>query len=937
MLVEIIPMESKHYSISQLLAIRGTKLQCSLEQTLLDNAQENPVLTGILRNKQFIPQRRVPLISRANMEIRKSSGDSERQAPTKLQASQATAPLHGHPVRTLRHVKADVSQLDGYAGRQLDGQDAEPELQPEAPAQRPVLPDQKRKGFEQFYEAVRSPTHVRVTAGGRIVPNTIDASHSSPTGKSSRERTAGEINGVQPSLGQAFNGPFMPGPPLMGPVHPSMHSGFSMIAPGPSPMVPYGGFAMPPFGIAQAPAQAQFAPLNSGAIPVGNVDDKNDQNDGVIPNSGPMPMHPFGGQWFLPPHPMMSMGMQFPGTPMMPMAFGPVGQPMMYQHTPQPMPTAGVRPFTPNVAQTEACPVSSIRPSIITKNQLAGLRSSLKKAEAQLAYNRHQIDEKHMEEYARQLRSDIKHFEIKLKGELALEDNTLPQRSDSKEVNEAKTMKESKPAAESRKTFISVSSGDAEIKNEPVHGVHSNATEEPRNSRHRKRDRLKLAVNTSAAFAPFINSNTFATVSPVPFDPAGQHQSKEFDSTHIRKQSSGLPVSAALAPVFQPRSDIRRPSEDTPPVSAVSKGEKDIRGKVFFGVIPANSEEAHRLTFGAPPTPALRMEQFSKFCRENPGLGLPYLRGEVPFGMDPSPDIKDYIYHRPLNQDEEMAKHLFWSDAPEHLRANFPKFDGKNFYPPSPEKPRMVTSKLPTGRPEEDYGFSLKSAGIDPFAPLEPYCEDPFEKMTEARKEKQVMDLKRDTKSDNVTSPMKRRNKSRPVAHFNSQGLDQSKDSTGSSDNVIETDSERAYFNSWQRVTAAATALPGAVTSENAQGYLPQYATGNAAASLSPAIANAANQSTRLSSSKLNDNGKLDASQGLLVAPTDGRVENQPPSRFIRRSATAASNITALISNIPEPSPLCCERVVLGTHIVHLVLGSLLFKGRWKIGGMKKE
>ncbi|KAK1672471.1 hypothetical protein BDP55DRAFT_750573 [Colletotrichum godetiae] len=961
-------MESTHYSISQLLAIRGTKLQYLLEQKLLENAKENPILTGIIRHKRpFVPQR-APLVSRANMEVRQSSsGDSEFQAPAKLQAPQVLAPLHDKPVRTLRHITADVSQLDGHSGPQLDGQDAEPEHQPELPSQRSVLPDQKRKGFEQFYEAVRSPTHVRVTAGGRIVPNTLDASHSSPTGKSIRERTNIDINGVQSPMGQAFNGQFMPGTPLMGPIHSAMQSTFPMMAPGPNPMVSFGGFAMPPFGVPQAPTQAQFAPLNSGMIAVGNSNEKKDPNSGVIPNTGAMPMPPFGGQWFLPPHPMMPMGMQYtggptyPGAPMMPMGFGPVGQPMgqpmMYQQPPQSMPTAGARPFTPNVP-AESCPVSSIRPSIITKNQLAGLRSSLKKAEAQLAYNRHQIDEKHMEEYARQLRSDIEHFEIKLKGELALEDNTLSQRSDAKDVSEAKTSKESKPtAAESRKTLMSVSSGDADIKNVPVHNSRSNVTEEPKNPRHRKRDRLKLAVDTSAASAPYINSTVFATISPVPFDPTGQNQTRDSDSLHFRKQSTGLPVSAALAPVFQPRSDLRRPNENTPPVSAVPKAGKETGDKVFHGILRRNQEASDRLFSGGPPTPDLD-EQLAELNRENPVLGMAYLVGQVPFGMDPSPDIRDYVYHRPLNQDEEMAKHLYWSNAPSHLRANFPFFDGRSFWLSSPEKaPRCVVSdERVAGRLEEEYRLAIKG-DKNPFAALE--------RLTGPNMEQAVKDLKRDTKSDNVTSPMKRRYKSRPVAHFNSQGLHKSKDSTISSDNVVKSDSEKAYFNScvrtWsEKVTASATALPGAVTSENAQGYVPQYAIGHAAASLSPAIANAANQSTRLSPSKLDDNGKSDTSQSLLVASADVRVENQPPGLSIHLSrnaigiyllcydyenafqtlvriilsAMAASDINALISSIRDPPALYSKEVVLDTQIMHLVLVTALSLGRWRIESM---
>ncbi|OHW92640.1 hypothetical protein CSPAE12_08748 [Colletotrichum incanum] len=879
-------MDSTHYSIAQLLAIRGSKLQTSLERKLLEDAKNNTVL-NILRQKHLGRQRRLTFLSRNNMEIRKSSSsDSQDQEPIKPQAPQAIAPLHDQAVhQSVRHLTGDVSQLDGQAGRQLDGQDAEPDLLPEAPPQRPVLPDQKRKGFEQFYEAVRSPTHVRVTAGGRIVPNTLEASQSSPTGKSSRERLAGDVNGNQPPLGQPFNGtPFLPGPPLMGPMHPAMHSAFSMMTTGNTPMPPFGGFAMQPFALSQVPSQTAFSHLTGGANPAGNPEDKKEHEHAAATTTAPMPMPPLGGQWFLPPHPIMSMGMQFPGGPMMPMAFSPMGQPMLYQQPPQPVPATGTKSFT-SAVQTESCPVSSIRPSIITKNQLAGLRSSLKKAEAQLAYNRHQIDEKHMEEYARQLRSDIEHFEIKLKGELALEENTLPRRNDMKEKSESKIANELKPADDCRKALFS-STTDAESKNEPVRNAPTKTIEEHKATRSRKKERVKLAVDTYMASAPFINSNMFASISSVHLDPTGQQQKQGSD--HARKPSTGLPVSAARAPVFQPRLDPRRPSENTPPVSAATNGEKDARGTRFYGPIPTNLEESRLLSSIAPPTPAHDIEEFSNFARDNAGLGLPYLVGEVPFGMDPSPDLKDYIYHRPLNHDEEMAKHLFWTDAPQHLRQKFPKFDGKDFYPISPEKkprPRMVSSNLPTGRPEQDYGFTLPTADLDPFAPLEPYREDTLQKLMP--KERELKDMKRDTKSDNVTSPMKRRNKFRPVAYFNSQGLDESKQSSGSSENVVETESERAYFNScvrtWsERVTAAATALPGAVTSENAHGYLPQYTIGHAAASMSPAIAKLANQSTRLSSSKLNEEGRMSTSLGLQSASADGQVENRPPSGFAR-------------------------------------------------------
>ncbi|OLN87175.1 hypothetical protein CCHL11_03656 [Colletotrichum chlorophyti] len=881
MLVEI-SMDPNHYSAEKLLALRGSKGQTSFEHKLLDDAKENRVLSGILRHKHnFSRQKKLAFSTRNNSEARKSSsGDFNGQVMLKAEAPPAVAQLHDQTLpKSSNHIPQEVNQLDGEAGRQLDGQDADCEDQYEAP-QRPTLPDQKRKGFEQFYEAVRSPTHVRVTAGGRIVPNTLDASNSSPTGKGSRDRLNGGLNGFQAPNNQAFNSAhFLPGHPMLGPLHPAVHPAFPIMAPGPGAMSPFGGFPIPPFALSQVPSQTTFSHPVGSVNPSNNIEEKTKQDEGPVSTSAPLPMPPFSGQWFLPPHPMMPMGMQFSGAPMMPVGFGPMGQPIVYPQPLQPTSATGPRPFASTV-QAESCPVSSIRPSIITKNQLSGLRSSLKKAEAQLAYNRHQIDEKHMEEYARQLRSDIEHFEIKLKGELALEDNSIaPRKETTEKVEPTKDPNELKTTTGTRKKLFSLSFVGAEAMKIPTRTVSSKTPDEPKTTRPRRKDRAKLEVDTSLASAPFIHSGVFPAVDI--------NDAIANDAADDLRKPSGLPVSAALAPVFQPRPSAR-PSDNTPPVSAVTKENHEGGGNRFFGPIPANLEESRYLSSVAPPTPAHDVEEFSNFARDNAGLGLPYLVGEVPFGMDPSPDIRDYIYHRPLTQDEEMAKHLFWSDAPEHLRHKFPKFDGKDFFPASPEKkPRPLTqvgSNLPTGRPEEDYGFSLPSADLDPFAPLEPYREVTHRPV----REPQLKDLKRDTKSDNVTSPMKRRegNKLRLEAYFNSQGLNESKDSSGSSDSLAETESERAYFNScvrtWsERVTAAATALPGTVTSENAKGYLPQYAIGHAAASLSPAIFNTVSRSSRLSPSTLIEHGKVDANSSLFAGSAGGQGENQPPSRFV--------------------------------------------------------
>ncbi|KAF9878963.1 hypothetical protein CkaCkLH20_03863 [Colletotrichum karsti] len=791
-------MDCSHYSIGQLKALRGSNLESCFGQKLIEEAKRNQVLAHIM-GRRVHHKSGMHSLSRANAEARKSSSaESDSTSFAKSRAPQPVAPPQEHFIRqTMVPSMVEATQLDGQAGRQLDGQDAEPEVQaPEVHSQRTVLPDQKRKGFEQFYEAVRSPTHVRVTAGGRIVPNTLDPAHS-PTGKGSKDRLNAES---QPQFGQQppLNGlPFLPGHPML-----PMHPAFLMAQPGMAPAMP--GAALPPS---------------------------------------------FGGQWFFPPPPMMPM--PFPGNPML--------GPLMYQQAPPTPMSAGVIPGVmpgalpvsgafgaPPPQSATPSYLSSIRPSIITKNQLAGLRSSLKKAEAQLAYNRHQIDERHMEEYARQLRADIQHFEVKLKGELALE---TPNEHSTEGKSDSSNNGKSGPIDDVKSEPV-LFQGKAELA-QPAQTIgkeHSKSSEK----KIRKKDRVRLTVDTSMPFKPSILA------------------------------------SAALAPVFQPRAEAENPAQAKTQRTASMLGDnkKDTFGGRFHGPIPVNFEESSRYLSNAPPTPADDIETFSNFARDNAGLGLPYLIGEVPFGMDPGPDIRDYIYHRALTQDEEMAKHLFWTSAPDHLRGKFPKFDGKDFYPISPEKqPRPSknrVSRVPTGRPAEDYGFSMPTADLDPFAPLEPYRGDVFRTASVGRER----DLKRATKSDNVTSPMKHRSgsKLRPVAYFNSQGLDESKDSSGSSENVGETDSERAYFNScvraWsERVTATATALPGAVHTEHIAGFLPRISNGGA--TLSPAIVKAAAQASRPSPAKATDGSSINSAFERLAISADGRAENQPPNRSI--------------------------------------------------------
>lgn len=80
----------------------------------------------------------------------------------------------------------------------------------------------KAEGFQRFYKAVVSPTHVRVTAGGRIVPNNRTSSSPAgglPNAKWQRDRVSVDASApAQPaSVAQPGLPPFATAQPQLGP------------------------------------------------------------------------------------------------------------------------------------------------------------------------------------------------------------------------------------------------------------------------------------------------------------------------------------------------------------------------------------------------------------------------------------------------------------------------------------------------------------------------------------------------------------------------------------------------------------------------------------------------------------------------------------------------------------------------------------------------
>lgn len=619
-----------------------------------------------------------------------------------------------------------------YRGRA--GSEAATSLEPlSAPA---GINAQQSEGFQRFYKAVISPTHVRVTAGGRIVPNTRGTSPISKRPKDKADEGClardGNPQTDEPAR-QAPEGSFMAGPNLSNmplfafPPHP-FYPPFPTPLPG-MPMMPLpmglgmpGGFPFPPQSgppgsvphFMSADVMKNFAKEN---LQNGNrrespgfktpAFDKGDENPRrmsleqfdrtkpfmingqvVYPFASPtVPPHMASG-----PHSQIPPGfLGHPNVPLAafhnsPMGPSPVGMNPMFHPSlvfpalPGPFQTLQANPnqacpsVPANAVTTSssanapqhpsAPPISSIRPSEISRKQIEMLRGSLKYHEDQLLYNRHQIDEKEMEHTIQMLQSQIDRFEALNQGQLRFEESHYPKK-------ETKVVEANGPH---HHAIDRASHSSASIQGTVKHTSSSTRRSDSIRHRHviRKRD-------------PLFHLN--------PIDPS-------FSLSDPIKKST-LPSKAALAPPFEPRSLI---NAEAPRVggsfqwdgAAVDEG--SVVGHSKGGRFSKGSSQDKNSSFVA----ADRKSDLTK----------PYLVGTLPAGIDPqNARDSDYVYERDLTQDETRSRYLYWGRAPSFTRKGLPKFDGKDFYPPSPvynikhdsPPPPLLDRHVPIGDPNVDY------------------------------------------------------------------------------------------------------------------------------------------------------------------------------------------------------------------------------------------
>lgn len=600
---------------------------------------------------------------------------------------------------------------------------------------------QQNEGFQRFYKAVVSPTHVRVTAGGRIVPNTRNPV--SPTTKRPKddESVSGEKTDPAPCTA-----PKQP-PPAMGMPHPMsyFYPGF----PGMPPVHPMTGMPMPmmPPGFPY-PMPMPSVPTVSGASEKENQSKKPDDNK-TAPDSDAgrasiklSPPEQFdrtkpfvynGQQWMFPmfpaqypgflrmpppgyagamPGPHMMMPPHLAMAPMM----GPMG-PMV----PQPPLAAATNPAVPaSSSQTtpqppSKPPISSIRPSQITRKQIDGLRANLKYHEDQLQYNKHQIDENDMETKIQMLNADIERFEKVFRAQVEYEGKHYPKSENAKDEESSSSGRSSAPSSKAQ-------SQSEESKESKATTVSITSHPQPKL---RKKERTRDSVG--------LNSNKSSNASYT-FDEAASARDHAFSAMNPAKKT-GLPSGAALAPVFQPRSVS---TFSCPIPNGQSQGQVWQSGKADEGISQEQLEAAEKRLLAAgskawnlPHEVSVTSDQPSHGVspRGQENLGVPYLVGKLPRGINPYAGHRiEYDYNRKLTAQEIQARHLYWGKAPRSVSHGLPKYDGKNFYPPSPaknitpsESPSIRRARVPIGVPEIDYGFSAPNGkDMDPFRALTP-------------------------------------------------------------------------------------------------------------------------------------------------------------------------------------------------------------------------
>ncbi|KAK1761248.1 hypothetical protein QBC47DRAFT_419655 [Echria macrotheca] len=799
------------YTVPELMRLRANKIYKDVSALA-----ENPDIANIVRHscssEESQAKSRSKDTSSSSSEELLFKGNANRRAARPNPREVTQEPFHEmanelarEPVRAVAHEPSREQLQQGDYEWKYQGRN-ETEAVASEPLSAPTgIPAQRSEGFQRFYKAVVSPTHVRVTAGGRIVPNT--RAPSSPTSK--RLNDSGMLeSGSNPD--KLSNGKLPLGQPTVGspmPILPQFMPGF---APGFQPIQTPVSFVPMAFGPSLPPGfpygqHAANGPTLGQPIPDNTLKDMhNTKPTEARVEPGPAPdkqdkvrvappeffdyTKPFfyNGQCIYP----VPAAAAFPSamtTSMVPISMvglppgavtqastqvpqaGLNGVPNSVSNTPFPGPgqslarppsTNHVVPVNTTTPAQLAAPISSIKPSEITRKQIHSFKQSLKYHEDQLQYNRHQIDERDMENKIQILRSHIQRFETTLKTQLEYEASVLGQSPQQDKQSGA-----SPPEAAKTQPAPAAAENRDPHQNQNVPAVQIPVSHNGDTAHRRRVARMKGEI----------------------FGPPGDMRGYLTDAgaRALNNYLNRLPTDAALAPVFTPRgydsslegSQNSRNSKDGP-------DETEQRLDTQRSISPSyTAPQPSDTTAGS--TKAVK----SNKSHGDKGLGVPYLLGTLPRGVNPrTATDQDYVYNRPLTEEERRARFLYWGKAPKSAVRGLPKYDGKHFYPPSPAKGG------------DSDASQESSADLDPFRPITPGLH-----MGSEDNESTVGRKIREPSAETM-----------PVG-FHDRRLD-----------------NKSGGKIWPTMMKKGS-TSSAVSSTTAQGHLPQYS-GHAAAALSPSV-----------------------------------------------------------------------------------------------------
>jgi hypothetical protein len=398
-----------------------------------------------------------------------------------------------------------------------------------------------------------------------------------------------------------------------------------------------------------------------------------------------MPPPPAG--FYLPqfPAPLASMANQF---------MFPAGQqlPMGMQNTMQNVENApSLAPYLPMVPPM--VPISDL-----IKSHIQILQSNLKQIEEQLASNKHQVDETFMEHQRGSLLSQISNMQALLESQIAQEGGSkIGLRGDESQAGlgiSTTSSQENTVSSLTAKNSVTESSNEASLstgeqKDSAKPTVKAEPTQVELNNGEKK-SAVRIESTTKSRL-------TMAAAMAPPFQPRAQTAIAQASQTQLANE---IPRSAVTSPIenapFETQAQIEsrllaRSSTDWgysgfPNIAATA----NVTLSRTQSVQESSTQRQHN---GQPPI----LQKFNTFPGQtntvpvSPPIispnAVPYLVGTLPQGIHASQaKSTDLVYSRPLTDDEIRARYLYWGKAPRSVQSGLPKFDGKDFYPPSPVK-----------------------------------------------------------------------------------------------------------------------------------------------------------------------------------------------------------------------------------------------------------